>query len=228
MATPRAIVIASAHWETHRPRVTGSAVPETIHDFGGFPQALYELRYPAPGSSEWAQRIVHELREHGFGDADVDPQRGLDHGAWVPLILMYPEAKVPVLQVSLRRGEGMQAHFELGRALAALRADGALIIGSGSATHNLMEIGRYAADQPPPAHVSAFNEWLADAAQRGDWTELAQYRARAPHGAHNHPSEEHIVPFAFAWGAVGLDAKPKRIHASYTYGTLSMDNYAFA
>lgn len=227
LGKPSAIVVASAHWETQTPSVTAAAMPRTIHDFGGFPRELYALRYPAPGSAQIASRIVELLQQQGVDGAASDTDRGLDHGAWVPLLLMYPDADVPVLQISLRHLHGMQAHFALGRALSALKSEGVLIMGSGSATHNLMEIGRYSPDEPPPSHVHEFNEWLAQHVEAGDWNEIEHYRSRAPHAVRNHPTEEHFVPLAVAWGAASAQSKGRRIHASYTYGSLSMDAYLF-
>src|SRR6476646_8602755 len=138
IARPDAIVIASAHWETSIPMVTGNPKPETIHDFGGFPRELYALRYPAPGAPDLAARVVMLLKEAGV-TAGVDGCRGLDHGAWVPLRWMYPDADVPVTQLSVQPELGTAHHLRLGQALAALADEGVLIIGSGHMTHNLRD-----------------------------------------------------------------------------------------
>lgn len=133
---PKAIVVASGHWETESPAVSGVAVNDTIHDFYGFPPALYAIRYPAPGSLELAERVAALLREAGLS-AEVDGQRGLDHGAWVPLWLMYPDHDIPVLQLALQTWLGPEHHLQLGRAIATLREHDVLVIGSGTMTHNL-------------------------------------------------------------------------------------------
>jgi 4,5-DOPA dioxygenase extradiol len=130
------VLVASAHWETAVPMLTGNPRPETVHDFGGFPEELYQIRYPAPGAPELAARAVTLLKGAGI-TAGVNGCRGLDHGAWVQLRWMYPDAQLPVLQVSLQPELGPARHVELGRALAPLADDGVLIVGSGHATHNL-------------------------------------------------------------------------------------------
>src|SRR6185295_5380845 len=127
---PKAILIASAHWETNIPAVTATAKPETIHDFYNFPKPLYEIQYPAPGSPEVASKALQLLKSKNF-TATADPVRGLDHGAWSPLLYMYPKADVPVVQVAVQTELGTQHHIEIGRALAPLSAEGVLIIGSG-------------------------------------------------------------------------------------------------
>ncbi len=224
---PSAILIASAHWETATPRLTASAAPPTIHDFGGFPEALYRLRYPAPGDPALAQRAAALLRDAGF-EAALDPQRGLDHGAWIPLQLLYPAADVPVVQLSLQPHLGAEHHYRMGVALRPLRDDGVLVIGSGSASHNLMALDRRAGDTAtPPPWVDAFDQWVDEAVGAGDVAALLDWETRAPHAQHNHPSDEHFLPLFVALGA-GVPGRPgTRIHHSHTYGALSMDAYAF-
>jgi 4,5-DOPA dioxygenase extradiol len=199
------------------------AQPQTIHDFSGFPRALYQLAYPAPGAPELAQRAVGLLAQAGI-DAALDNSWGLDHGAWVPLMLMYPAADIPVLQIALQPQRGPDHHFELGRALAPLRDEGVLILGSGGATHNLRELG--APDSPPPAWAVEFSAWLNDTITAGQTDALLNYRRLAPHAARNHPTEEHLLPLFVAAGAAST-GRGRQVHTSTTYGSLMMDAYAF-
>ncbi len=225
---PRAIVVASAHWES----VGGHAVslaaqPETIHDFGGFPQALFEMQYPAPGAPAAAAQAASLLEQAGLA-VKRSASRGLDHGAWVPLRLMYPDADIPTTQVSLKRGATPAEHERMGRALAALREDGVLIIGSGSLTHNLYEFRGGPMDAPVPSWVSDFEQWMHLRLQDGGRDALLDYRAQAPFAVRNHPTEEHLLPLFVAMGAAGGAARAERLHASYEYGVLAMDAYAFS
>ncbi len=225
LGTPRAIVAVSAHWASGAPAVTGAAKPETIHDFYGFPEALYRLRYPAPGAPEIAARVCELMRAAGF-ECAIDPRRGLDHGTWSPLLLMYPEAQVPVVQLAIQPHRGAAHHFALGAALAPIRDEGILILASGGATHNLGRI-RGGGNQPVPSWVSGFTEWVTGAVTEGRSAELVNYRRVAPYAAENHPSEEHFLPLIVAAGAGGAGARGRCLHASYTYGVLSMASYAF-
>lgn len=221
---PRAILAVSAHWETGQPTVSAAPEPETIYDFHGFPRELYRLRYPAPGAPQLAGRVATLLRARGL-PADIDPARGLDHGAWTPLILIYPEADIPVAQLSVQPGMGPQHHFDLGVALQPLREEGVLILASGSITHNLSEFRGRARDEAPPPWVSEFNDWIARTLQSGHAQELVDYRTRAPYAARNHPTEEHLLPLLVARGA-GRDSV-RRLHAGYAYGVIGMDAYRF-
>jgi 4,5-DOPA dioxygenase extradiol len=224
---PRAILAVSAHWESARPAVSAAQQPETIYDFYGFPQALYRLRYPAPGAPQLAARIVELLAGQGM-PAQLDPQRGLDHGAWTPLMLLYPQADIPVTQLSIQPQAGPEYHLRLGAALCPLRDEDVLILASGSVTHNLRELrapgGR---DAQAPSWVTEFNEWLAAALLAGRTSELVAYRGKAPHAARNHPSEEHLLPLFVAAGAAGEGATAARLHSSYAYGVIGMDAYRF-
>lgn len=226
LGRPRAILAVSAHWETRQPTLSGSAAPDTIHDFHGFPNELYRLRYPAPGAPELAQRACSLLTDAGF-PAQVDSARGLDHGAWVPLLLMYPQADVPVAQLSLQPMLGARHHQRLGQALRPLRDEGVLILASGSATHNLRELDFHAPDAAPTPWATQFAQWLARTVESGRDDELLDYRATAPHARRNHPTEEHLLPIMAAAGAATPGAARRRIHASYTYGVLAMDGYRF-
>jgi 4,5-DOPA dioxygenase extradiol len=223
LGRPRAVVVASAHWATSAPAVCAVNTPKTIHDFSGFPRALYQLAYPAPGSPALARRVAELLAKAGI-DCALDQNWGLDHGAWVPLLLMYPAADIPVLQIALQPQLGTQHHYALGRALAPLRDEGVLILGSGGATHNLRQLG--APDTPPPAWASDFSDWLHNTIASGQIETLLNYRALAPKAAQNHPTEEHLLPLLFAAGA-GAGGHGRRVHTSTTYGSLMMDAYAF-
>ena len=221
---PRALVVASAHWTTAAPEVEASEHPETIHDFSGFPPELYRLRYPAPGDPALAARIRDDLTAAGFPARTT--QRGLDHGVWVPLRLAYPAADIPVVAVSLQPQLGAAHHLALGRALEPLRHEGVLVIGSGSATHNLREL-RWGGAGQTPAWVSAFDDWLEKASLQGDHAALVDWAA-APDALRNHPSAEHFLPLLVALGAAGPGAHGRSLHRSMTYGVLSMAAYAFA
>lgn len=220
---PRAILIASAHWETDIPAVTGTATPETIHDFYGFPKPLYEIRYPAPGSPELASRAVGLLKKSGFNSKE-DPIRGLDHGAWSPLLHMYPKADVPVVQVAVQTELGPRHHLELGRALAPLAAEGVLIIGSGHMTHNLRE----RSGNGPLAYASEFQAWVKDKIEAKDFDSLVNYRALNPHGVRAHPTDEHFLPLFVALGAAGREYRSERLYDGIETGSLAMDAYRFS
>lgn len=227
LGRPRAIVAVSAHWETGgTPAVSLARQPETIHDFGGFPRALFEMRYPAPGAPNAAERVASLLQAAGVA-AGRSTNRGLDHGAWVPLKLMYPEADIPVTQLSVVRGASPADHGRIGAALAALREEGVLVIGSGSLTHNLYEFRGQAVDAPVPHWVSEFEAWMKARLEGSDRAALLDYRRAAPFATENHPTEEHLLPLFVAMGAAGPAARANLLHASVEHGVLAMDAYAF-
>jgi 4,5-DOPA dioxygenase extradiol len=224
---PKAIVVVSAHWETRGgPAVSLASHPETIHDFGGFPRALFEIQYPAPGAPEAARRVA-ALLEAGGIPAGFSRERGLDHGAWVPLSLMYPDADIPVTQLSVVHGASPAEHERLGRVLAGLRNDGVLLVGSGSLTHNLHEFRGQGIDAPVPQWVGEFEAWMKARLESSDRAALLDYRRAAPFAAQNHPTEEHLLPLFVAMGAAGPDARATQLHASFEHGVLAMDAYAF-
>ncbi|MBI3453467.1 MAG: dioxygenase [Rhodospirillales bacterium] len=222
---PKEILVASAHWETAKPTFGTVEKPETIHDFYGFPDELYRLRYPAPGAPGLAGRAIEMLQSTGLA-ASRDDQRGLDHGAWVPLMLMYPGADIPATQISLQHPLGPAHHLAVGRALAGLRDEGVLVLGSGSATHNLSRLD-WGANGAPAAWAKDFDDWLDERLAAGDADALVDYRARAPGAALAHPRDEHLLPLFVALGAAGEGARGKRLHASFTHGNLSMAAYRF-
>lgn len=227
-ARPRAILVVSAHWETGAPRVDASDRPDTIHDFSGFAPALYRLHHAAPGAPELAAEVVSRLQAAGFSST-APARRGLDHGAWVPLALMDPDATIPALQLSIQTALGPRHHLALGQALAPFREEGVLILASGSLTHDLSEFGprRHDVNAPQPAWVTGFADWMDARLAAGDVDALVDYRAQAPFAAKNHPTEEHLLPLFVALGAAGDAPAARHLHASATFGILRMDSYAF-
>ena len=224
---PDAIIIASAHWEPARLAFTTAERLPTIHDFGGFPQALYDCRYEPPGAPAAISRAAGLLKDAGL-DVYADPIRGVDHGAWVPLMLMYPGADIPVAQISIETTLGVAHQLNIGAALAPLRDEGVLVIGSGNITHNLREMNRSEPDGKGHDWVIEFADWVADTLANGRITELVDWENTAPHARRSHPSDEHFLPLFTALGAGGPDASAARIHSSYSYGSLAMDMYAFS
>ncbi len=222
-AKPSAILCVSAHWNTKVPTVSAALRPETIHDFGGFPEALYRMRYDATGAPFLAERVVNLLEEAGI-ESNVSSNRGLDHGAWVPLKHIYPEAYVPVTQLSVQPQAGALYHFQLGQAIAPLRREGVLVLATGSATHNLSYLGRGRSDW-----AVQFDEWLYQKILAGDYEDLMNYRLLAPHATLAHPTEEHLLPLfvAMGAGAEGRRIRAKSLHRGWTYGSLSMAAYEF-
>ncbi|MCR6629334.1 MAG: dioxygenase [Magnetospirillum sp.] len=205
----------SAHWATGAPAVSHAAQPETIHDFFGFPPVLYGLDYPAPGAPELATRVA-ELTSAETVDY------GLDHGAWVPLRLGWPEADIPVAQLSVQPQRDPAHHWRLGRALAPLRDEGVLILASGAATHNLRAY--FSNDERAAERSRSFTDWLSDAVTQGRTDELLDYRARAPEAVFAHPTDEHLLPLFVALGAGG--GAGRVLHRSLD-GSLAMDTYAW-
>lgn len=227
LSTPVAIVIVSAHWETDIAALTAVDRLATIHDFGGFPEPLYQIEYPARGAPALAQQAADLLRRANI-DAVLDTQRGLDHGAWVPLREMFPEASIPVVQLSLQAKRGPQYHYRVGRALAELAQQNILPIGSGSLTHNLQDGFRAMRGDTQALHyVPEFQRWVFDALTRGDLDALFSYRTVARCGSRAHPSEEHFMPLFFALGAAGENPAVIREYDSIADSVLGMDVYRF-
>lgn len=225
---PAAIVMVSAHWETRLPVIAGSAHPETIHDFGGFPRELYALRYPAPGDPALAQHVKQRLAEAGIA-AGLDASRGLDHGAWVPLRTLFPAADVPVLQLSVQPERCPRHHYALGAALAPLARENILIVGSGHMTHNLMDYLRPGAERPAP-ESRAFRDWvharLTDDSPAG-LDELFDWQQAAPGARFAHPTPEHFLPLFVALGAAGRDRRGEWLGGGWIEDSLAADNYLF-
>ena len=223
LARPAAIVAVSAHWTTQLPTLGGSAQPETIHDFGGFPEALYQLRYPAPGAPALAQRIETLLTDAGIASR-IDERRGLDHGAWVPLRTLFPAADVPVLQLSVQPDLDARHHFALGAALTPLAADNVLIVASGHLTHNL---GEYMRGQPRAQETIDFRNWVHERLLSGDNDTLLDWLARAPQPRFAHPSPEHFLPLFVALGAAGAQHATEWLAGGWVAEVLAADNYRF-
>ena len=220
----RAIAIVSPHWQTREQRVATVVRPKTIHDFGGFDPKLYTLSYPAPGSPEIARETIRLLEDAGIR-AVGDDQWGLDNGAWVPMMHLLPEARVPVFQVSVPYDLTTQSAVELGRALAPLRDQGVAILASGSMTHNLFEF-RGATNTVAP-YVSEFTEWIRAAVVRRDLAALVDYRNQAPHAARAHPTEEHFLPLHVAIGASDDGEAATVLEGQTTYGIINMESYGW-
>jgi 4,5-DOPA dioxygenase extradiol len=224
LGKPKAIVIASAHWETNLPMLTGNAKPETIHDFYNFPAPLYRLRYPAPGAPQLAQKAQALLKSAGF-TAAIDGCRGLDHGAWSPLLHMYPDADVPVVELAVQPPLGTRHHLAVGRALRPLAEEGILVIGSGHMTHNLRDWSR-GAGQPQP-YATNFQRWVKERIEAHDYDRLADYRSLSPEGVRAHPTDEHFLPLFVALGAAPENTRPERVYDAIDSGVLAMDAYVF-
>ncbi|PNS08459.1 dioxygenase family protein [Solilutibacter silvestris] len=219
----RAIVVVSPHWQTRGVQVTAATTLETIHDFGGFPAPLYQLHYPVAGDPQLAQEVSRLLKDAGFAVAAND-HRGLDHGAWVPLRHLRPQGDIPVVQVSMPHDLDTEGALRLGRALAPLREQGVLVIGSGSLTHNLYELRQHLSD---PEYAQAFVEWVGAAVAQRDVEGLLDYRRRAPHATRAHPTEEHFLPLLVALGASDDADVASLIEGGMTHGTLSMDSFGW-
>jgi 4,5-DOPA dioxygenase extradiol len=228
LAKPDAIVVISAHHISRDTVVASGIAPRTIHDFGGFADELYKLTYPAPGNPILATLIARQLRAEGF-DAVERPDRGYDHGAWIPLMLMFPDADIPVVQVSIDMTKGPLWHYRLGQALAYLRNENVMIIGSGSMTHSLSDFfgADHELNEPAPQWVCAFANWMEERLTRGDIATVLEAVETGPFGKRNHPTLDHLLPLIVAAGA-GAGEAVRALHRSTTFGVLAMDVYGFA
>ncbi|WP_417789601.1 DODA-type extradiol aromatic ring-opening family dioxygenase [Terasakiella pusilla] len=213
---PKSILVVSAHWETESPTVTGAGVLETIHDFYGFPNELFQMTYPAGGAAALSQTVQTLL------GAKLDDKRGLDHGAWSALKLMYPEADIPVVQLSLQSHLPAQYHYDIGSKLSELRKEGVLIIGSGAATHNLRALTWY--DKTPDPWAVEYEDWLVKTVEEQDHDALLHARESAPHYSMAHPVDEHWLPIYVAMGA---GDKMRLLHRGFEHRNLSMAAVAF-
>jgi 4,5-DOPA dioxygenase extradiol len=223
---PDAIVILSPHWMTRgEVSVTGSIAPSTIHDFGGFPDALYQIQYPAPGAPELAAQIVEMLNGAGW-KSSLNVNRGLDHGAWVPLLYLAPEADIPVVQVSMPATLDTRQAWKLGEALKPLRDMNVLIVASGSLTHNLYEFR--GATPHGAQYVKDFAAWTAKTLAAGNLDQLLDYKQYAPSAERAHPTDEHYLPLFIALGAAGEHYETRVLEGGVTYGVLAMDSYLFS
>jgi 4,5-DOPA dioxygenase extradiol len=221
---PLAVLVVSPHWMTPIPRVSLVARPQTIHDFGGFAPALYEITYPVNGHPALAQRALEVLGDAGWTPAP-DERRGLDHGAWVPLRHLYPAADVPAFQVSLPSRLDADSAWAFGAALAPLADEGVLIVGSGSLTHNLSEFRTGAGRDE--AYAAEFAAWVRDAVVHGDSVRLRQTLELAPHAKRAHPTTEHFWPLLVAAGAAAAALPATVVEGGITHGVLAMDSFLF-
>jgi len=219
---PRAILAVSAHWTTRLAAVSAAPAPATLHDFYGFPEALYDIDYTPPGAAELAADVAALLP-----GIHVDARRGLDHGAWAPLSLMYPAADIPVIQLAVMPMSDAATHHAMGRALAPLARDGVLLLASGSLTHNLGEMRPEMAEDMALRHVAEFADWMAAGLAAGDTAALLDWEARAPQGRRAHPTPEHLLPLFVALGAAGAGAQASAVHRGYQLGALAMDAWRF-
>lgn len=228
---PEAIIVMSAHFETPGVAVVTDPAPGMIYDFGGFQPELYEMVYPAKGDPEMAIRVVSLLANAGLEPRTVD-RRGYDHGTWVPLKIAFPEADIPVVQISIDPQRDARWHWQIGQALAPLREEGVLLIGSGHITHNLRTVfgairnGR-PVDPEHPGQVDAFTTYFADAFAAKDRNAVLQWEEKAPFASENHPTDEHLLPLFFAYGAAGDAPDAKRAHSSKSYGFFANDSWIF-
>ncbi|MBC8209757.1 MAG: dioxygenase [Gammaproteobacteria bacterium] len=222
LPAPVAIVVISAHWIEQPVKITNAAKLDTIHDFGGFPAQLYAKRYPASGDATVSTRIQQLLTQHGI-DCKLDPRRGLDHGAWIPLIIMYPQANIPVIQVSLPAGS-LHDLVTLGEALSPLRKEGVLIIGSGGSVHNLRALNRAGKTE---AWASEFEQWLLTVIEGNQFDHLINPEHFPPTIGQAHPTLEHYAPLIVAWAAADRHQPGRRQHHSFDYGNIGMSHYLF-
>jgi 4,5-DOPA dioxygenase extradiol len=224
---PKALIVISAHHQARVPTLTGASLPVTIHDFSGFPDALYALHYAARGAPELARQVAGQLQQAGFATPGVDATRGIDHGVWVPLRHMYPEADVPVLSLSVSPCEDASWHYRLGLALASLRAEGVLIIGSGGLTHNLGALDWHGHDGQVAAWAQAFADWFLSKLQQQDIDALLEWRQAAPEALRNHPTPEHLLPIFVAMGAAGVGFVTDVIEPRFEMGSLALHALRF-
>lgn len=224
LSRPKAILVVSPHWITPGVQVGTAIRPETIHDFGGFDSALYDIIYPANGQPEIATRAQELLSQAGW-PATANQHRGLDHGAWVPLLHLFPQADVPVFQVSMPLGLDADSAFQLGHALSPLANEGVLIVGSGSLTHNLYEF-RNKHDRGD-AYAKEFSEWIRRAVLDGDHQQLLYALELAPHAQRAHPTTEHFLPLLVALGAANAPNEARVIEGGIQHGVLAMDSFVF-
>jgi len=228
---PKAIVVVSAHFETHGVTVVTDPRPEMIYDFGGFAPELYKMQYPAPGAPELAERVLGLLEQARLDPARLG-KRGYDHGTWTPLKLAFPAADIPVVQVSIDPERDAVWHYGIGQALSPLREEGVLLIGSGHITHNLrayFSVMRQGAvpDDTLSAKVRAFTDWFRDRLAANDKASILDWKNKAPFPAENHPTDEHLMPIFFAYGAAGARPRAERVHDSVDNGFFANDSYLF-
>ncbi|TCB66887.1 dioxygenase [Acinetobacter sp. ANC 4178] len=222
LPTPKAIVVMSAHWESQALEVNTGIRPETWHDFRGFPPALYEIRYPAPGEPKLAEDILKRLSDAGI-DAHANNSRPRDHGVWMPLLHMFPNADIPVVEISLPIHMSAEQIYQIGQTLSALREQQVLLIGSGSITHNLSELSWHGESQDVPVWASTFRNHVVQKLTHQDYDAILDWNS-IPYVQRNHPTLEHFAPLFFA---MGTGTRFNIVHSSFSMGSLGMDIYRF-
>ncbi|HEY7867016.1 MAG TPA: class III extradiol ring-cleavage dioxygenase [Psychromonas sp.] len=222
---PETIIVLSPHWQSQGLWISSTETPETIYDFSGFPSALYQLQYPVAGKPDIAAKLQQHLQQQGFS-VGLNPQRGLDHGAWVPLRYMFPNSDVPVIQLSLPVRWSSRQIYQLGQALSDFAPYQVLFIGSGSLTHNLYEFSAYA-DKPAAAYAAEFSNWIANQLTNGETLQVVDALELAPHARRAHPTDEHFLPLSFVLGIAGNDSVVHSLVREIRHGVLSMDAYVF-
>jgi 4,5-DOPA dioxygenase extradiol len=219
---PKAIVVMSAHWENNALEVSTGIRPETWHDFRGFPEELYDIRYPAPGDPAIAEQILNLLAEAQI-PAHANSTRPRDHGVWMPLLHMYPDADIPVIEISLPMNMSSQEIFKIGQVLAPLRDQQILLIGSGSITHNLRELSWSGVASNVPDWASGFRNHVVQKLAHSDYQAVLDWQ-NIPYVHRNHPTIEHFAPLFFS---MGTGERFNVVHSSFTMGALGMDIYRF-
>lgn len=219
----RGVAVMSPHWMSRSLEVMAALQPATWHDFGGFPRELYTLQYPAPGAPLLAQQVANLLQAAGQ-QPELNPERPMDHGAWVPLMHLFPEADVPVVQISLPVNTGPADVYALGLALRPLRDEGVLLLGSGSMTHNLRDFAT--GNSTGQDYVQAFSRWIEDRITAHDTAALLDWHHQAPQALRAHPTDEHFLPLFFALGAGGPGAQADYLSREVMYDFLAMDSFA--
>ncbi|WNS43136.1 class III extradiol ring-cleavage dioxygenase [Paenibacillus sp. MMS20-IR301] len=221
---PKAIVVFSAHWEEAVQSVGAAAEYETIYDFGGFQDELYQMTYPARSNREVVEQIQSLFDQQGIMNV-TDERRGLDHGVWAVLKLLYPEADIPVIALSVDRDLPNEQQYQIGKALAKLREQDVLIIGSGGTVHNLRKLNWRS--EAIDSWAEQFDSWVQDKLESWDTEALFKYRERAPRAAEAVPTSEHFIPLLLAMGAGDANRSAKLLHRSYQYGNLSLSCWQF-
>lgn len=221
----KAVLMISAHWYTQDSAyLTASEKPELIYDFYGFPRSLYQLTYPVAGAPAVAKQIQQTLQQHGVV-TELDYTRGLDHGAWIPMRYLFPEADKPTIQLSIPWPMDTKLALKFGQSLRELREQGVLIITSGSMTHNLRDVSY--GDEADQAYIAPFVNWVNQAVMDFDTTALENYRQLAPFATRAHPTEDHFLPLVIAMGASDKHEQVRQLDSGVTYHALAMDGYVF-
>ncbi|MGX9460295.1 DODA-type extradiol aromatic ring-opening family dioxygenase [Shewanella sp. A14] len=226
LPTPKAIVVFSAHLDvTDDVVITAGARPETIHDFYHFPDELYQIHYPAPGEPVLAKQIADAFVSAGI-KVNLSPTHGWDHGVWIPLRLMYPQANIPIVQISINTRVGTAQNYQYGQLIASLKHDNILIIGSGGISHNLSEVFRQSKTPNGVEMMNTFTNWVEEKLINNDTESMLNYLSLAPFAQFNHPTQEHFLPLIAVLGA-SETCSAKKIHQDVEFELLSLDAYSF-